>query len=1172
MKKGIILALLGAGFALASSAAQWHFPLYLDGGSPALNRVEVEVSNSSAVAADGAELKIPAAELGLTGRKKKSVRVVSGENRELLWNVFPDTDTIRKNSSIIVPVDCPAGGTSKVYIYYNAKSALEMPDYLLLSGFYKDSFEKYDAINQAGWTQKDNDEFHINSITSKVAHKGRKSVHTQVREGAKPNWVAVKKQFNVKPAKGKVSMYAKCENAEGASARHGVGFYVALFGKDKKDKFFFSPMLKGTCDWTKLEADVEIPEGYSKMNIGTVAYISSGDAYFDSLSFDFSGENSGLSYKIKKPEKLALEFDGEPDKWDVPADKYDVRILSSIFNLSGEPKNAGLGFIPIKRIAAGNFSQDDFALFKNGKQIEFMLMDDTLLFKTDKIAPKTEVQYSVYLKRDRKNQEVKTGGTKQASYVMSDQQADTRSEIDKKAFERLVNSDVNLVKNPSFENGLDGWYKRSGTTDQVEVVDGGFFGAKALRLKIKGDKVWYGLQQDIPAKFGQTYIHIVGVLNKKDTMRVPRLRLDAKGLKSSSYFQGKSVPSRDWEINAIVAQNKFDKAKFVINLNESEQGEFLVDGVFFGECSRAEKYEYQTAMDFQKDPKFAAWQVNSVVKVFPFFAPPDGKPTAKISLARNEAENLQIAVRSNKNLGDVEIAVSHAVSADGAKLGAPQIGVAGYVTVDAKSNYENFTHLKFHELCVPPNSMAEVYADPIIPQNSVNISANKTESVWLTFNADEKTKAGTYKGTVEFKREGKVVESVPYEVRVFDFSLPKNTHLMALFDKRSEGSNGSWRPRMSEKGVYGKFYDRFQLQRFMATKRASVDRPDHLNLKYENGKFTADFGEFDKFCEMSFNELGLPCMYLNILPGQAFALPLRPMYGINPYEGKWPYDDVKDRGVFKKEFRDVVYNRAKLVYDHIRKKGWQNKFILFMSDEPYYWEKPIADMLNAYFGLIHEAAPEAKVYTSTWGYAEPIEKHVDVWGLNMSAAATPAEIEKIDKQGKLKVFTTDGNYCIDTPYNAQERIMAAFCYAGGFLGYEYWGVDWYMQNPFKWGMHKDRISSPIPNVKRRNRFPNGDGYFIYSGEILGRDEIFTSVRMESVRDGQEDFEYFLILEKLAKELGDKDALATLEKVRSYAVYPNPGARNSTELLPNPDAYTIDLREEIAAHIERLLGK
>jgi hypothetical protein len=229
-------------------------------------------------------------------------------------------------------------------------------------------------------------------------------------------------------------------------------------------------------------------------------------------------------------------------------------------------------------------------------------------------------------------------------------------------------------------------------------------------------------------------------------------------------------------------------------------------------------------------------------------------------------------------------------------------------------------------------------------------------------------------------------------------------------------------------------------------------------------------------------------------------------------------------------------------------------------------------MLNTYFGVIHSVAPEAKIYTSTWGYAEPIEKDVDIWGLNMSSVNTPKEIEKIDKQKKQKIFTTDGNYCIDTPYNAQERLMAAFCYAGGFLGYEYWGVDWHMRNHLIWGFHKDRLSTPEPNIVRRNRFPHGDGYFIYSGEVIGRKEIFSSVRMEVVRDGQEDYEYFILLEKLAKEKNDKLALATLEKVKSYAVYPNPGARNSTELLPNPDAYTIELRNEIASHIERLNKK
>ncbi len=1170
MKKKVLLAVLSFAGACIFGA-DWHFPLYLDMGSPAKNRVEVSVFNSGKVPAEGEELKIPAKELGLVGKKKKSIRVVSENGRELLWTVFPDSDRIGKNSSIIVPVDCAPSGSSRFWIYYNAKNALEMPDYLVPTTVaYSESFENNEVLEENGWMQKDNDEKRVNSITSATAHKGKKSVHTHIPSGSKPNWIAVKKQFNVKPSKGKVTMYVKCENAEGPKPDHGVGFYVALFGKDKREKFFFSPRIKGTQDWTKLEADVEIPEGYTRMNIGTVAYISGGDAYFDDLSFEFKGDGVNLSYEVKKAERLSLSRVSEPEKWDVSQNEYDVRILASIFNLDETPTKAGLGFVPIKRISAGNFPQSDFAMYANGKPVDFMLIGDSLVFKTEPIPPRTERQYSLYLKRGRKNQLVETSGTKQSSYIMSDQRADTRSSVDRAAFEKLFNSEINLVKNPSFENGMEGWYKRSGTTGEAEIVDGGIFGKKALRVKIPGDGKWYGLQQDIPAEMGKSYICALSVLTKEQTLKLPRLRLALLDSGHSVYFNGKSNPSDNWEINSIVVQNRSGSAaKFVVNLNESEKSDFLVDGVFLSECRRAERYEYETPLDSFDGERLSAWQVNSVIKVFPFYAPPLEKSAAKISLARNESENLQLAVRSNKRLGNVEISVSDAVSEGGAKLPAPQVGVAGYVVVDAKSNYENFSHLKFHELCVPNNSMAEVYADPIIPQNTVDISACKTESVWLTFSAGENAKAGVYKGKVDFKKDGKVLESVPFEVRVFDFSLPKNTHLMALFDSRGSGSNGGWRPAMNDKGIYNKFYDRTQLQRFMASKRATVDHPDSFSFNFENGKCTVDFTEFDKFCKMSFEELGLPLMYLNVLPGQAFALPLRPIGGESPYEGEWPYSGLKDFSQFRPAFKKVVSERLKTVFEHVRKKGWVKNFILFMSDEPYYDEKNIADMLNAYFGLIHENAPDARIYTSTWGYAVPLEKTVDVWGLNMSAAKTPAEIKKIDAQGKYKVFTTDGNYCIDTPYNAQERIMAAFCFAGGFLGYEYWGVDWYMQNPFKWGMHKDRISSPIPNVRRRNRFPNGDGYFIYSGEIIGRNEIFSSVRMESVRDGQEDYEYFIMLEDLAKKTGDKAALATLEKIKSYAVYPNPGARNSTELLPDPDAYTVDLRSEIAAHIERL---
>ena len=1171
--KSLIVCIAFAGLSVVSHARHWHFPLYLDGGAPATNRVQVDITNESEFDVECAELKVSAQSLGLVGKYKKGIRIVSENNRELLWTVLPNTNRLTKKSQIIIPTDCKVGKTTKVWVYYNMPASYELPDYYEPTGNFSESFEKYDSIETSLWDQKDVDANHKLFLTTKCAYKGKKSILSSVVPNSKPNYFAVKKQFKVSQGSVNVSAYIKCDNIQTKNSKEGAGFYVALFGEKKPTQIRTSQLLKGTTDWEKVSMKVDIPEGYEKMNIGTVNTATGGDAYFDNFSFSFE-DKTKLSYKVHKHERMKLTKFTESDKWDVSPKEYDVRFKTSIYNLSADVAKSGLAYIPIKRISAGNFSANDFALFQAGKKINFMLLDDILLFDIGEMQARSEYEYSLYLKRDRKNQIVKTSGTKQASYIMSDQKADTRTAVDFEAFERILNSPANMAKNPSFENGLDGWYKRYTTKHQANIVDGGIYGKKALHVKIDELKDWYGIHQDIKElRAGQNYIYAVALKVKKGVVNVPRIRLTQTGAKKDSFYFGKkNVQSDEWQISAVTLDNNSANAMVSLGAINTGESEFFVDGVVFAECYRCEKYRAETAFDLQTEKKLSAWQVNSVVKVFPFYAPPEKPASAEISLAKNEYENLQLAVRSTESVDDVEIEVCDAISDNGAKLSSQETAVAKYVVIDSKSDYTNFTHLKFHELCVPKNSMLEFYPDPIIPQKTISLKAKKTESVWLTFKTDINTKSGIYKGSVNFKKDGKILASVPYSVRVFDFTLPTKTSLMAIFDKRSEGSNGSWRARSVEKGVHRKFYDRFELQKFMATKRATVDKPDRLNVVWKNGKYEADFTEFDKFCSLSFDKLGVPMMYLNIIPGHAFALPLPTIDKVKPYNCEWPYSKVKDYTSLNSEFIERVKGRVKLVFDHIRAKGWADKFILFMSDEPYYWEKHIADQLNTYFALIHSCAPEAKIYTSTWGYAEQIEKHVDVWGLSMSAAKTPEEIVKIDKQKKHKVFTTDGNYCIDTPYNAQERLMSAFCYAGGFLGYEYWGVDWHMRNHIKWGFHKDRISSPVPNLKRRNRFPNGDGYFIYSGEVIGREEIFSSVRMEVVRDGQEDYEYFVMLEKLAKAKGDKLALATLEKVKAYAVYPNPGARNSTELLPNPDAYTITLRNEIASHIERLSGK
>lgn len=114
----------------------------------------------------------------------------------------------------------------------------------------------------------------------------------------------------------------------------------------------------------------------------------------------------------------------------------------------------------------------------------------------------------------------------------------------------------------------------------------------------------------------------------------------------------------------------------------------------------------------------------------------------------------------------------------------------------------------------------------------------------------------------------------------------------------------------------------------------------------------------------------------------------------------------------------------------------------------------------------------------------------------------------------------------------------------------------------------DIPQSDTPGKHYRVRYPNGDGYIFYPGKLIGQTQPFSSVRMESHRDGVEDYEYFVMLEKLAKAKNDKPALDTLERIKEMAFIPNAGGRNAVMLLPNPEEYT-KLRAEIARHIERL---
>lgn len=1204
--------------AQAASVRPWDYPLYLDFGTPAAKRVKVEIENKTDADFKAEPVRISAKKLGLVGEKTNAIRVVQKNGRELLFAVSSNAEKFSEKTSLVLPVDCPAKGSAELWVYYSNHDALEVPDFFIEPRM-DENFDADDGAENR-WTYLNKPNKTAVGISTKYSRSGKNSLRAASCKKS-PYAHKMPLRFDTKraiekrgfPREGsfaandtlKISAYVKTDALK-AAKNGGAGIGVVYTFANGKYKIEESELLSDASDWTKISFTSKIPADATSASLAAVAKIGADEAFFDDIKVSKIVPKNNYAVKVSERETLELGKDDSAEKWETDDKNFNLRIKTSFFNFGEKPTGEAVGIIPISIAARGNFRPSDYKVYKNGTEVPHALLNGEMLVLLDGIAPKTEAVYNVYIAENRKNIEPKIAVSKQASYILSDLVSEIDNGCDAAGLAKLTASSANKIENANFEKGFDGWNFRSHkgreNTGEISLVDGGVFGGKALSIKFNKDIAieqsrefkfpggassgkhkyarqkfpnhWFGIRRKIETEAGRKYINIAWVKGLEESVyqSIPRMAVFSGG--KNSYARAAIKPTSEWKVKSCTYTAK-DGDEIWIDAFGVNKADIIIDGLFAAECIDATKFEYQARADFEK-PRTIAWSVSPIVKVFDFFAPPAESGEAAISLAKNEQENLQFALRSNEPLRRLEISATTPKLVGGsATLEAPTVSVARNVVCDAPSRYQIFNGVKFNERCVPRNSMIQLYPDPLVRQNFVELSPNKTESVWLKFGADESAAAGEYEGKVEFKDGGKTVLAVPYRVRVRNFAIPKSPSLGAIFDSRGSGFNGGWRLPKKAAGITSKFYDISQLQEFMAQYRTSINKPPRIKFYTKDGKLSADFSDFDKFCENAFGKLGTRLMYLpNPMGGFGFANPINRIKRddpdakpIAPYDGEYPYAEA-DKKILRPEFVAELQAQAKLVYKHLDEKGWRDRFLWYVCDEPHCDADGIADMTKAYCAAVKAADPKARLYSSTWAYIPMLEGGINVWGIDMSSDRTPADIEKIEKRGEEKAFTTDGNYCINTPYCAQERLIPLYCFAGGFIAHEYWGVDWYTRDPFKWGFHYDRISSPSPTVRNRTRYPNGDGYFVYSGEIVGRSEIFPSVRFESVRDGQEDYEYFKILEKLAAKTGDASAQKTLEKVKSLAVYPNARGTRSTELLPDP-AKLENLREEVAGQIERL---
>jgi len=897
---------------------------------------------------------------------------------------------------------------------------------------------------------------------------------------------------------------------------------------------------------------------------------------------------------------LAEEPGGSVDRYG----ECPRRAVVKAFHFSPEAGGERFAAVDLSTIAArarGRLDRKSLAVVSGGKRVAHGLLGDTLLFEAA-LPARTAATWHVYFRDDG------------AAAGEQDAPPPSSGHEDLAA---VMTGPRNLVRNPSFEQGdslPEHWTGPppapgpGGITFGLGEPGAPGLGRRAARLHVPHDapKSWRGWRQDVPIEPGRTYL-LAGWVKTEDVRGKAQLHAH---LRTADGNLGEEAPYRsagpavggttDWTLMSATMRMPPDAATLQLHLTMDTTGTLWHDGLLVAELLPVEltAFEGRTVSPAES---FCVWQVPAIEKVFPDDPAQGRAPSSaaantsapiEIALARNEREPLQLAVRSARAIRGVRVEAEPLRGPGGATLDV-DVNVVGCVPVDHPTSYYRSDspawHRKFPKRRGSCDGWAGIWPDPLLPTDTLDLVPDETRAVWITVAAGKDAPSGRYAGRVRLEAEGKTLRELEVVATVWDFALPEHSRLAAIYDVRLGPGRERWG---------GSFEENYRvLVRFLAERRLCPDRVwPEPKLDYVDGRVKADFTEFDRAAAWYFDELKLPAAYTpQVFYLFGWAHPPGRKFGEAPYDGEPPWDDV-DRGQLRPEFKRAYQACLRAFWDHVLKRGWADRFVLYISDEPHFRHEHIRRQMEALCRMIHEVDPAIPVYSSTWHHVPEWDGSLDVWGISHYGRVPVEQMGRLRAAGKRLWFTTDGQMCLDTPYCAVERLLPHYCFKYGVDAYEFWGAAWLTYDPYRFGWHAYIRQADRPGNYYWVRYPNGDGYLIYPGGPLrslsekGSDPLnrggltpfrigskhdgpVSTVRLEQAREGVEDYEYLCLLRariEAARAAGRDTSRAerALEQAAALVTVPNAGGRYSTRILPDPtDVY--EARRVVAAAIEGL---
>ena len=381
----------------------------------------------------------------------------------------------------------------------------------------------------------------------------------------------------------------------------------------------------------------------------------------------------------------------------------------------------------------------------------------------------------------------------------------------------------------------------------------------------------------------------------------------------------------------------------------------------------------------------------------------------------------------------------------------------------------------------------------------------KNRPLWVDIKVPAQLDPGIYSGTITVMQNGRAVETLNVELKVYGFSIPEKTSLVTYMN--------------ISKGWMSRFYH----------KESSSAEMDKLTQTYY------DF-LYEHRMEPWFNDQLAPKVTVNGDKVEVKFDDARYEYYLNKLKSNrvlletMPHDlsSLLKEKKFSSAYNAKLKSYLSQVASYFEKHGWK-KSLVFNSpiDEPNTSEE--YEETREWAKLVHEAAPGVPFLATEspvsddpeWGNLTGLVNNFSIHGnaLNDPGVKKAIKTEQ-SKGGEMTWYIScdqiypQPNYFIDAP--AMDPVMVPWITESyKMTGILYWAANFWTETPNPW---LDAVTFISGYLCSDGYVLNGEGSLLYPGDFVKRytrqpdvNGPVSSIRFELLREGIEDYDYIQML-------------------------------------------------------------